>query len=300
MIEVNGVEKSFGTNKIIHQVSFTVQPGSIYGLLGSNGAGKTTLMRMISGILRQDSGEILVLDHPIYENVSTKQRVVFIPDALYFLPQYTMRQLANYYASLYEQWDEERYTNLTNLFKLDENKKVSQFSKGLQRQVAFILSMSVKPDVLILDEPFDGLDAVMRKKVRSMIIQDVAEREMSVLLSSHNLREVEEICDHVGILHHGEILLERDLDALKEDVHKVQVAFKDSGEHDLTSSDLDILYKEKRGSVILLIVKGEEQKVMTEIEKIGPVLMDRLPLTLEEIFIYEMEGVGYAIENVLV
>ena len=298
MIEVSGIEKAFGNNNIIRNVSFSVKAGSIYGLLGSNGAGKTTIMRMIAGILRQDTGGISVLNEQV--DVSIKQRMVFIPDVLYFLPQYTMRQLANYYASFYENWDEERYKKLTNLFHIDEKKKVSHFSKGLQRQVVFILSLSVKPDVLILDEPFDGLDAVVRKKVRSIIIQDVAEREMSVLLSSHNLREVEEICDYVGILHQGKILLERDLDELKEDVHKVQVAFKDSGESLMTASGLDILYKEKRGSVLLLIVKGDEQKVMTEIEKFGPVLMDRLPLTLEEIFIYEMEGVGYAIENILV
>jgi ABC-2 type transport system ATP-binding protein len=298
MIEVNGIEKAFGNNNIIRDVSFSVKAGSIYGLLGSNGAGKTTIMRMIAGILRQDTGGISVLNEQV--DVSIKQRMVFIPDILYFLPQYTMRQLANYYASFYENWDEERYKKLTNLFHIDEKKKVSHFSKGLQRQVIFILSLSVKPDVLMLDEPFDGLDAVVRKKVRSLIIQDVAEREMSVLLSSHNLREVEEICDHVGILHQGEILLERDLDELKEDVHKVQVAFKDSGERLLAASELEILYKEKRGSVLLLIVKGDERKVMNEIEKFGPVLMDRLPLTLEEIFIYEMEGVGYAIENILV
>jgi ABC-2 type transport system ATP-binding protein len=298
MIEVNGIEKAFGNNNIIRDVSFSVKAGSIYGLLGSNGAGKTTIMRMIAGILRQDTGGISVLNEQV--DVSIKQRMVFIPDILYFLPQYTMRQLANYYASFYENWDEERYKKLTNLFHIDEKKKVSHFSKGLQRQVIFILSLSVKPDVLMLDEPFDGLDAVVRKKVRSLIIQDVAEREMSVLLSSHNLREVEEICDHVGILHQGEILLERDLDELKEDVHKVQVAFKDSGERLLVASELEILYKEKRGSVLLLIVKGDERKVMNEIEKFGPVLMDRLPLTLEEIFIYEMEGVGYAIENILV
>jgi ABC-2 type transport system ATP-binding protein len=298
MIEVSGIEKAFGNNNIIRDVSFSVKAGSIYGLLGSNGAGKTTIMRMIAGILRQDTGGISVLNEQV--DVPIKQRMVFIPDILYFLPQYTMRQLANYYASFYENWDEERYKNLTNLFHIDEKKKVSHFSKGLQRQVIFILSLSVKPDVLILDEPFDGLDAVVRKKVRSLIIQDVAEREMSVLLSSHNLREVEEICDHVGILHQGEILLERDLDELKEDVHKVQVAFKDSGERLLAASDLEILYKEKRGSVLLLIVKGDERKVMNDIEKFGPVLMDRLPLTLEEIFIYEMEGVGYAIENILV
>lgn len=225
--------------------------------------------------------------------------MVFLPDTLYFLPQYTVKQMGNYYQEIYPSWNEERYQKLKEIFHLDENKKISQFSKGMQRQVAFWLAMSVMPDVLVLDEPFDGLDAVMRKKVRSLIIQDVADREMTVLISSHNLREVEDICDHVGILHKGEMLLERDLDDLKADVHKIQVAFKDEQEV-ILQSDLEILYHEKRGSVVLMIVKGSEEEVTNIIQKYHPVIFDRLPLTLEEIFIYEMGGAGYAIENILV
>lgn len=299
MIEVQGLHKSMDRTKILKDVSFDVQKGSIYGLLGSNGAGKTTLMRILAGILKQNAGKVRVLEEDIFENDKVKQNVVFLPDSLYFFPQYTTKQMADYYRSMYDGWNEERYENLKRVFHLDEKKKISQFSKGMQRQVAFWLAMSAVPDVLILDEPFDGLDAVMRQKVRSLIIQDVAEREMTVLISSHNLREVEDICDHVGILHKGEILLERDLDDLKADVHKIQVAFQEE-DFDPETSDLDVLHQEKRGSVFLLIVRGNEADISAEMKKHRPLVYDRLPLTLEEIFIYEMGGAGYAFENIIV
>ncbi|MFC7319732.1 ABC transporter ATP-binding protein [Halobacillus campisalis] len=299
MIEVQDIEKTFEKEKVLNKVTFHVQKGSIYGLLGSNGAGKTTLMRMIAGIIRQKSGQVRVNDTPVFENEEVKQLMVFLPDSLYFLPQYTVKQMANFYKDMYNSWNEERYQALKDVFNLEENKKVSHFSKGMQRQVAFWLAMSCMPDVLILDEPFDGLDAVMRKKVRSLIIQDVADREMTVLISSHNLREVEDICDHVGILHKGEMMFERDLDDLKADVHKIQVAFKGEQES-ILNSDLDIMHYEKRGTVLLMIVKGNEDEITDAIKQYQPVIFDRLPLTLEEIFIYEMGGAGYAIENVLV
>ncbi|CDQ21446.1 ABC-2 type transport system ATP-binding protein [Halobacillus karajensis] len=299
MIEVQSLYKSFGKEAILKDVSFHVQKGSIYGLLGSNGAGKTTLMRIIAGILKQKNGHVRVLEEEVFDNERIKQKVVFLPDSLYFLPQYTTRQMADYYSKMYDSWDEERYQKLKRLFQLDEKRKISQFSKGMQRQVAFWLAMSSMPDVLILDEPFDGLDAVMRQKVRNVMIQDVAEREMTVLISSHNLREVEDVCDHVGILHQGEILLERDLDDLKADVHKIQVAFQEEAFHP-EASGLDILHQEKRGSVFLLIVRGNEGDISAEMKKHRPLVYDRLPLTLEEIFIYEMGGVGYAFENIIV
>ncbi|WP_163528170.1 ABC transporter ATP-binding protein [Halobacillus ihumii] len=299
MIEVKNITKSFAKDLVVNDVSFHVKQGSIYGLLGSNGAGKTTLMRLISGILKQNSGAIHMFGEDVFENLRVKSRLVFIPDSLYFFPQYNVKQLANYYKEMYPNWSEERYEQLKKVFNLNENKKVHQFSKGMQRQVVFWLSMSAMPDILILDEPFDGLDAVMRRKIKSLIIQDVAERAMTVLISSHNLREVEDICDYIGILHDGEMLLQRDLDDLKTDIHKVQVAFKDFDIAPLKRR-LDILYHEKRGSVYLLIVKGKEAEVSHTIEKYSPVLYDRLPLTLEEIFIYELGGAGYAIENITV
>ncbi|KGX86339.1 ABC transporter ATP-binding protein [Pontibacillus litoralis] len=297
MIRVNNIDKQFEKEQILRDVTFHVHKGSIYGLLGSNGAGKTTLMRMIAGILKQSNGTIRVEDQNVFENKDIKGRMIFLPDNPYFFAQYSTRQMANFYRDMYPNWDEERYQKLKQVFDLDENKKLSRFSKGMQRQASFWISLSAMPDVFVLDEPFDGLDAVMRKKIKHLIIQDVAEREMTVLISSHNLREVEDLCDHIGILHKGEVLMEKELDDLKADVHKVQVAFTD--EQPLPA-ELDIVYQEKRGSVHLLIVRGKEADISAIMKQHNPVVYDRLALTLEEIFIYEMGGAGYAIENILV
>ncbi|KGX92385.1 ABC transporter [Pontibacillus halophilus JSM 076056 = DSM 19796] len=299
MIESKNLSKTFQRDKVVQDVTFHVKKGSIYGLLGSNGAGKTTLMRILAGILRQDEGEVLIGDEPVYENVKMKGKMVFIPDSLYFFNQYTTDQLAKFYQDLYPNWNQQRYEKLAEMLKLDTNKKVSRFSKGMQRQVGFWLALSAMPDILILDEPFDGLDPVTRRTIKNLVVQDVADREMTVLISSHNLREVEDICDHVGILHKGSMLLQRDLDELKSDIHKVQVAFK-GGMPEGLKDNLDVLHEETRGSVKLLIIRGEEEDVSTAIESYQPVLYDLLPLTLEEIFIYEMGGVGYAIDNILV
>ena len=298
MINITHLHKTFEHTQVLNDVSFTVEKGSIYGLLGSNGAGKTTLLRMLAGIIKQNSGEIKIEDQPVFENIEVKSRLVFLPDAPFFFAHYTTKQMAGYYENLYPNWSQERYQRLKDLFQLDENKKISTFSKGMQRQVSFWLALSVMPDLLILDEPFDGLDAVVRRKVKNLIIQDVADRSMTVMISSHNLREVEDICDHIGILHKGSILIEKELDDLKSDIHKVQVAFR--GGKDLDASQLDVVYHEKRGSVRLYIIRGEEKIVEEEIYSQEPLLYDRLPLTLEEIFIYEMGGAGYAIENIMV
>ncbi|MFQ3544993.1 ABC transporter ATP-binding protein [Halobacillus rhizosphaerae] len=298
MINIKHLHKTFDRTQVLNDVSFTVKRGSIYGLLGSNGAGKTTLLRMLAGIIKQNSGEVQIEDQPVFENIEVKSRQIFLPDAPFFFAHYTTKQMAGYYEDLYPNWSQERYHRLKDLFQLDENKKISNFSKGMQRQVSFWLALSAMPDLLILDEPFDGLDAVVRRKVKNLIIQDVADRSMTVMISSHNLREVEDICDHIGILHKGSILIEKELDDLKSDIHKVQVAFR--GGKDLDASQLDVVYQEKRGSVRLYIIRGDEKIVEEEINSQGPLLYDRLPLTLEEIFIYEMGGAGYAIENIIV
>jgi ABC-2 type transport system ATP-binding protein len=299
MIKVVNMEKSYENQLVLKGVNFTVQKGSIYGLLGSNGAGKTTLLKTVSGILSQDKGHVFIDDSPLFEQVQIKDRVVFIPDTLYFFPQYTIRQMAQFYKNIYSCWDESRFLKLNEVFEIDIDKKIHKFSKGMQRQVAFWLAMSAMPEILVLDEPLDGLDPVMRKKVKNLIVQDVAEREMTVLISSHNLREVEDICDHIGILHKGTIILEKELDDLKSDVHKVQVAFKEDVPSNLFE-DLNVLYQEERGSVLLCIAKGNKTDIMSHFKTFEPDIFDMLPLTLEEIFIYEMGDAGYAIKNILV
>ncbi len=298
MIQIQNVNKRYRKEMVLNDVSLMINKGSIYGLLGSNGAGKTTLLKTIAGIFKQNSGAIEIERKAIFENISLKERLIFIPDTLFFYSHYTVEQMASFYENIYPKWNKERFNQMQKLLDLNPNKKIHRFSKGMQRQVAFWLALCAMPDYLILDEPFDGLDPVIRKKIKSWMIQDVAERQMTVMVSSHNLKEVEDICDAVGILHRGKLLLEKDLDDLKSDIHKVQLAFKQDVSEELFQ-DLQLLHHEKRGSVHICIVRGEYEGIEAKVSTYDPVVFDILPLTLEEIFIYEMEGAGYAIENIL-
>ena len=298
MIKIQNVTKRFERDVVLNNVDMTIRKGSIYGLLGSNGAGKTTLLKIMAGIIQQDNGDMLIEDQKVYENITLKERMVFIPDALYFFSQYTVKQMASFYRNFYSSWNESRFQQMKQLLDLDVNGKIHRFSKGMQRQVAFWLALCAMPDYLILDEPFDGLDPVIRKKIKTWMIQDVADREMTVVISSHNLREVEDICDAIGILHRGKLMLEKDLDDLKTDIHKVQLAFRDEEPEEIFK-DFDVMHTEKRGSVCLYIIKGDYEAIEQEVGFYEPVVFDILPLTLEEIFVYEMEGAGYAIENIL-
>ncbi|MFC7370229.1 ABC transporter ATP-binding protein [Fictibacillus iocasae] len=299
MIDIINLTKHFDNQPILNGVSLSVKKGSIYGLLGSNGAGKTTLLNIAAGVYRQDKGNVFINEETVFENLDIKDKMVFIPDALYFFPQYTIEQSAAFYRNVYSGWNEERFEALREAFDIDTSKKVHKLSKGMQRQVSFWLSLSAMPDILILDEPFDGLDPVMRKKIKNLLVQDVAERGMTIIISSHNLREVEDLCDHIGILHKGSLLLEKDIDDLKSDVHKVQLAFKNKVPSTLFDH-IQLLYKEERGSVMLAIVRGDYEEITSIFQQYDPVIYDILPLTLEEIFIYEMGDRGYAIKNILV
>ncbi|MBE6037394.1 MAG: ABC transporter ATP-binding protein [Clostridiales bacterium] len=297
MIEVNGLNKSFDSFQALSNLSIHVKKGSIYGLVGTNGSGKTTLIKHVTGVLRPDSGTITVDGQPAYDNEAVKVRMGYVPDDLYFFGAYTLKDAAAFYRSLFPLWNEERYLEMIRLFDLDVKRKLSRFSKGMQKQAAFILTMSAMPDYLILDEPIDGLDPIIRKLVWKYVVDDVAEREMTVLVSSHNLREMEGICDSIGILNHGHLIIERDLDELKSDIHKVQVAFRERKED--RYAGLNVLHMESRGAVDLLIIRDKKETVEELINKQEPVLFDLLPLSLEEIFIYELGGGNSEIESIL-
>ena len=299
MIEAKNIRKSFGNFTALKDVNINVNRGSIYGLLGSNGAGKSTLLKILSGVYESDKGTALIDEEKVYENIDLKNKIIFLNDDLFFFSQFSINDMGKFYKQVYSNFDEERFKRLKEVFKLDMNKKINSFSKGMQRQAAFWLALSCKPDYMVLDEPFDGLDPIVRYKVKSLIVNDVAEREMTVIISSHNIREIEDLCDHIGIIHEGEIVVEKELDQLKADVHKVQVAFKDNEIVNELEEDLEFVHKESRGSINLSLVKGERENVIEKIEKHNPILIDVLPLTLEEIFVYEMGDLGYELEKIL-
>lgn len=298
MVEITDVRKSFADLIAINNVSLSVNKGSIYGLVGSNGAGKTTLLKLITGLYRQDEGDILIQSAPVFENIEIKEKILFIPDQLYYFSNFTIQDMANFYRQIYPDWDQERYLKLEEVFAIDVKHRIRTLSKGMQRQVAFWLGFALMPELMVLDEPLDGLDPVMRQKVKKLIVQDVAERQMTVIVSSHNLRELEDICDHIGILHAGKMIIQRDLDDLKADVHKIQVAFAGTVP-DSIYDDVRALYQEKRGSVCIFIIRGKYEDIIEQMYAYQPAVLDVLPLTLEEIFIYEMGDNGYEIQNII-
>ena len=298
MIEIERVSKQFREIEALHDVSLSVPKGSIYGLVGSNGAGKTTLLKLLAGIYRPDSGQLRIDSEPVYENNVIKARTAFIPDNLYFFPNYTIQDMATFYALIYPNWNKERFLKLQEVFNIDVGRRIKTLSKGMQRQYALWIGLAMMPDIMILDEPIDGLDPVMRHKVKNLIIQDVAARSMTVIISSHNLRDLEDICNYIGILHQGKVLIQKDLDDLKADVHKIQIAF--AGEVPPTLlPDMQVLCQEQKGSVLILIVRGAHDEIIQRMQSYNPAILDVLPLTLEEIFIYEMGDNGYEIKNIL-
>ncbi|MCL2398129.1 MAG: ABC transporter ATP-binding protein [Defluviitaleaceae bacterium] len=289
MVQIENLTKAFDGYTALHRLNLNIKKGSIYGLVGVNGSGKTTAIKHLAGIYRQDSGNVCIGGMPVYDNANLKALVGYIPDDLYFFPQYNMKSLRKFYAGMYKNWNEKRYRHLLEIFKLDEKKNVGRFSKGMQKQAAFIFVMSAMPNVLLLDEPIDGLDPIVRKLVFQEIIEDVAEKQMTVLVSSHNLKEMDGICDSIGIIKNGQMIIERDLDELKSDVHKIQVAFR-PGLEPKDGLGFEVLHEEDRGSIKLMVVYGKEDEVSQRIKSFNPLIFDRLPLTLEEIFIYETEG----------
>lgn len=299
MIDVKSLSKSYGDFKALDQLDIHIDQGSVYGLLGPNGSGKTTLIKHLAGIYRNETGTVAIDGKPVYDNPEIKSEIIYISDDLFFFSQYSIKEMANFYAGLYPGWSWDRFNTLKQVFPIDIKRRVVKLSKGMQKQVAFWLGISARPRVMILDEPVDGLDPVMRKKVWNLILQDVAEYGTTVLVSSHNLRELEDVCDHVGILHRGKMMVERELDNMKSDIHKLQLAYTGNIPPEIFDAD-ELLYETKNGSVVQFIVRGSKDKIISKVKSTNPVILDMLPLTLEEIFIYELGGKGYEIENILI
>ena len=296
MIEVKELQKSFDGFAALRGLNIHVPKGAVYGLVGPNGAGKSTVIRHLAGIYRQDGGEVLIGGQPVYENPAVKEKIAYIPDDIFYYGTATVRDMKNLCRSMIPTFSDERWEKLREAFPLQEKQGMHRLSKGMQKQAAFWIALSCCPEVILLDEPVDGLDPVMRRQVWSLLLQDVAERGTTVLVSSHNLRELEDVCDHVGIMDKGKMLLERPLAALQENTVKIQLALPDGKE---LPEGLDILHESRTGRLRQLILRGNAGELTAKLAACGPFFMDVLPLSLEEIFIYELGGEDHAIRNIL-
>ena len=292
MLELKNVTKSFGSVKALDDLTMTVPKGAVYGLVGPNGAGKSTAIRTALGVYRPDSGSITLDGKPVYENPEVKNRICSIPDEVFYFQSATMGEMRNYYKGMYPQFDEALFDKLYEVFQLPKNSPIRRFSKGMQKQAAFHLSICTHPELLILDEPVDGLDPVMRRQVWSLLLGEVAQRETTVLVSSHNLRELEDICDHVGIMDHGKMLLERSLADMQGSTHKLQLVGN-------VPLDLEVLHESSSGRLKTMVVRGDAQEITEKVKATQPAYFDVLPLSLEEIFIYELGGVNYEVKNIV-
>lgn len=299
MIQVNHVVKSFDGFKALDGLDMHVKGGSIYGLVGPNGAGKSTIIRHITGIYRPDSGSVVVDGVPVYENPQMKSRIAWIPDELYYFVSASTKDMMKFYRGIYPKFDDKRYQALREAFPaVDEKAPIRRLSKGMQKQSAFWLALCCNPDILVLDEPVDGLDPVMRRQVWSLLMNDVSQRGTTVLVSSHNLRELEDVCDHVGILSHGKVLLERSLSELQDNILKMQVVFQEP-EMPKMPEEMNVLHVTKVGRIHTLIIRGNMEEIKAQIATYNPILMEALPLSLEEIFIYELGGEDYAVRDIV-
>ena len=292
MLEMRQVTKTFGTFKALDNLTMHVPKGAVYGLVGPNGAGKSTAIRHLTGVYVPDSGDVLMEGQPIYENPEIKVRIGSIPDEIFYFPSATLEEMRSYYRGIYPQFDDALFNKLYDVFQLPKKAPMRRFSKGMQKQAAFHLTVCTRPDVLILDEPVDGLDPVMRRQVWGLLLSEVAQRETTVLISSHNLRELEDICDHVGIMDHGKMLLERSLADMQGSTVKLQLV----GEK---PDNLEVLHESQSGRLQTLVVRGTAAEVTEKVQVKNPAYFDVLPLSLEEIFIYELGGVDYEVRDIV-
>ena len=292
MIQLSNVSKSFNGTHVLDQVDWHIKKGSIFGLVGPNGAGKSTILRLISGVITPDKGSVMLEDSPVYDNPGNKRRILFLADEPFFLHQSTIDEMKDFYKIFYNSFDELTYQKLLNSFPIPRNQKINDFSKGMKRQVGLILALSVQPDVLLLDESFDGLDPVMRLTLKRFITSQMSEREMTVVISSHNLRELEDICDQIALIDNKKVVMSGEVDTIKGDFHKLQIGFREAVDPNVFDN-LDIIHQEQVGNVYTIVTRGNKDEVLAKVEQLNPVLITTLPLNLEEIFVYEMEARGY-------
>ena len=299
MIEAAGLTKNFDDIKAVDNVSLKIEEGKVFGLIGTNGAGKSTFLRMAAGVLKQDAGSLTVDGEEVFENPLVKRKFFYIPDELYFFSNSTPDEMALFYSRIYPTYDMQRYEKLMNSFELKRKRKINTFSKGMKKQLAVILGLSSMTRYMYCDETFDGLDPVMRQGVKSLFADDIADRGFTPVIASHNLRELEDICDSVGLLHHGGMLMSEDIDSMKSDIHKIQYVPGRTEEEAPIRERLNILSEESRGSLITITVKGSREEITDIIKECEPVFMEVLPLSLEEIFISETGVEGYDIKKLI-
>ena len=299
MIEIRNCSKAFGEIHAIDHVLMEIGERQIFGLVGTNGAGKSTLLRMAAGVIKPDEGEILVDQEPVYENEKIKQQIFYISDGGYFPQGYTAADLKDFYREYYPDFMTDRYSKLMDQFHLDEKRRISSYSKGMKKQLLVIMGISAGTKYLLCDETFDGLDPVVRQGVKSLLAAEIMSRDFTPVLASHNLRELEDICDHVGLLHKGGMLLSKDLEDMKFHIHKVQCVLTDRKQEEELKKELDILKVDHQGSLVLFTARGTRSEIMAKIQEKNPLFSEVLPLTLEEIFISETEVVGYDIKNLI-
>lgn len=301
MIELKGVVKKFDDFQVLDGIDLTIPEGTAFGLLGSNGAGKSTILRLLTGIYKADGGEIRVDGEKVFDNPEVKKRIFFINDETIQFTSFTLEELKNYYKSFYPKFSEELFEKLRNTINLPLRKKLNTFSKGMKRQAIVITALACQTDYLLLDEAFDGLDPTMRIIVKRMLVDAMIDRKLTTIISSHNLKEINEVCESVALLHQGKIIFSRDLDSVKGNIHKIQAVFKSAdpempqyySKEELAETGIDILHYEKNQSVYYLIARGEVEDIRAKLASKKPLVLDIIPLSLEEIFIYEMEVLGY-------
>ena len=297
MIKGKNITKSFDEKLVLNNISFHVKKGSVYGLVGPNGAGKTTLIRTIMGLYSPDAGSIDVLGENVYENTLVKSKIAYIPDEVFYYNSDTLHDLMKFYQSIYDSFDDNVYKKMLEVFKsIDEKKNIRTMSKGMVKQAAFIIAISIRPEILVLDEPIDGLDPVMRRQIFSILMGEVSERQMTVFVSSHNLRELEDICDTVGILSDSG-LIEYSMMDLQEDIVKVQVAYPDNVAMPELTDGCSLLKDSATGRIHTLVIKGSRENVEQQLRKNNPVILEFIDVNLEELFIYEMGGIDYAVRD---